>query len=88
VARQLALGELAHLERERDAATEDDGEDVIARVLAERLPIIQARQRVVDEFERRYVEQVLAEHDGNVAKAAAASGIGRRYFHMIRARAK
>jgi two-component system response regulator HydG len=41
---------------------------------------------LVREFERRYVERVLEEHDGNVSKAARASGIARRYFMLIRAR--
>ena len=47
-----------------------------------------ARARVLEEFERRYVEQVLAQHGGNVARAAAASGIGRRYFQRIKAKQK
>jgi DNA-binding NtrC family response regulator len=47
-----------------------------------------ARDRLVDEFERRYVERILAKHGGNVARAAAASGIARRYFQIIRARSR
>ena len=46
----------------------------------------QARQRILDAFERAYVERVLAQHGGNVVRAAAASGIARRYFQLIRAR--
>ena len=30
------------------------------------------------------MEQVLDRFDGNVAKAAAASGIARRYFYVLR----
>jgi two-component system response regulator HydG len=55
-------------------------------VLAEGLPLIPARQKVVDEFQRRYVERVLAEHGGNVVRAAASSGIARRYFQILRKR--
>jgi two-component system response regulator HydG len=40
----------------------------------------------VNEFERRYLERVLERHGGSVARAAAASGIARRYFQIIRAR--
>jgi DNA-binding NtrC family response regulator len=58
--------------------------DPIERVLA--LPFIQARERLVEEFEQRYVERLLAQHGGNVARAASASGIGRRYFQKLRAR--
>jgi DNA-binding NtrC family response regulator len=63
-------------------------DDPIERVVAQRLPFVQARERLLQEFERRYVERVLGDHGGDVAKAAAASGIGRRYFQMIRARAR
>jgi hypothetical protein len=38
------------------------------------------------EFEKRYVERVLAEHGGVVSRAAVASGIARRYFNLIKAR--
>ena len=41
-----------------------------------------------DDFERRYVQRVLARHGGDIAQAAAASGIARRYFQLIRARQK
>ena len=47
---------------------------------------LKARQRILDAFERAYVERVLAQHGGNVVRAAAASGIARRYFQLIRAR--
>jgi DNA-binding NtrC family response regulator len=62
------------------------GDSFIDRVLTLDLPLPEARARVVDHFERRYVEQVLAAHGGNVARAAAASGIARRYFQILRAR--
>jgi two-component system response regulator HydG len=55
-------------------------------VLAKNLPLPRARQLVLDEFERRYVEDVLAKHDGNVTRAAHASGIARRHFYTIRTR--
>jgi len=64
------------------------GTDVVAQALAEGLPFIRARDWVVSEFERRYVEEVLARHQGNVLQAAAASGIARRYFQLIRARSR
>jgi DNA-binding NtrC family response regulator len=41
---------------------------------------------VVADFERRYVERVLARHGGNVVRAAEASGVARRYFQILRAR--
>lgn len=55
-------------------------------VLAQRLPLVQAREKVLAELERRYVERLLAEHGGSVAQAADASGIARRLFQRIKAR--
>jgi DNA-binding NtrC family response regulator len=93
VARQLALGELAG--EALGSPDSDDAPappsvqgDVLANVLEAGLPFIQARARLVAEFERRYVERVLRLHGGDVAKAAAASGIGRRYFQMLRAKSR
>jgi two-component system response regulator HydG len=60
--------------------------DAVERVLAQNLPIAVARQQVLDEFERRYLERVLATHGGNVTRAAEASGIARRHFHRLLAR--
>jgi DNA-binding NtrC family response regulator len=64
------------------------GGDPFDRVLALKLPLIAARQRIVEQFERRYIQQVLAEQGGNVARAAAASGIARRHFQRLRARGR
>jgi DNA-binding NtrC family response regulator len=58
----------------------------IEEVLALDLPFSQARQRALREFQRRYVERVLARHNGNVSRAAEAAGIARRYFQIIKAR--
>ena len=50
------------------------------------LPYRTARQRVLDAFEERYLERVLAENGGNVMRAAAASGIARRHLQRVKAR--
>lgn len=88
VARYLALGELGNAnDRASDSATGGaPSADFIERTVAQGLPFTQARQTVVDRFERRYLESMLALNDNKVAKAAAASGIGRRYFQMLMAR--
>jgi DNA-binding NtrC family response regulator len=84
VARFLALGELS-----MDAMPSGRiAGDFVESVLAADLPIGTARQRVVEDFERRYVERVLAMHDGNVSRAAQASGLARRYFQILRAKTK
>jgi DNA-binding NtrC family response regulator len=92
VARQLALGDLAG----QALGSADAGDapppsrrgDAVESLLEENLPFIQARTRLVADFERRYVERTLRLHGGDVAKAAAASGIGRRYFQMLRAKSR
>jgi hypothetical protein len=50
------------------------------------VPYSEARRRVLMAFERRYVERMLVVHRGNVTRAAAASGLARRNFQLIRAR--
>ena len=39
-------------------------------------------------FERRYLDHVLAASGGHVGKAAAAAGIARRYFQVLRSRVR
>jgi two-component system response regulator HydG len=93
IARRLALGDLLDAPglspglggAPRPAPGRAD-DAVIEAILAEDLPLPRARERMVDEFERRYIERVLARHGGNVTHAAASSGIARRYFNAIRAR--
>jgi len=48
------------------------------------LPLVEAREQLLDEFERRYVENSLESHGGNVTRAAAAAGVTRRYFQRLR----
>ncbi|WP_438014150.1 sigma 54-interacting transcriptional regulator [Sorangium sp. So ce315] len=69
-----------------DGAEAATSGDVIEEILALDLPLPRARERIVEHFERRYVQRVLAQHGGNVRSAAAASGIARRYFQILRAR--
>ena len=89
VARLLALGDLASTpegEPARKTAAPATATDFLAAVLEQKLPLPEARKRVADELERRYLEEVLKKHGGDVAAAAAASGIGRRYFNMLRSK--
>lgn len=83
VARNLALGDLAEpVESGPHPATGDFIDDIVAQ----RLPFPQARDRVLEEFEQRYVDEALGRHGGDVAQAAEAAGIGRRYLQKLRAR--
>jgi two-component system, NtrC family, response regulator HydG len=94
VARQIALGDLALSDNEEqtqgtplsDGAASAPSSDFVQRVLAMDLPLVAARQRVIDDFERHYIAHVLAKHGGSVSRAAEASGVARRHFQRLRAR--
>jgi DNA-binding NtrC family response regulator len=60
----------------------------VDHALEDGLPLARARQRVVQVYDRDYVEKVLAKHGGNVTRAATAAGIERRYFQILRARGR
>ena len=96
VARRIALGDLdtgsTHGEARPPAVgggrdPDDAGGTVeIGEVLGMNLPFPKARRLVLDSFVRRYVARALAASGGHVAQAAAASGIARRYFQLLRDR--
>ena len=87
VARLVALGEEAAALRSPSIPPPRSGSgDPWSTLVSTQVPFALARRRVIDEFERRYTERVLAEHGGNVTKAARASGIALRYFQVVKAR--
>jgi DNA-binding NtrC family response regulator len=86
VTQRATLGELSR-SYFSDRALESGG-DIVTTVIQDALPFPAARDRVVEAFERRYVEAMLAKHGGSVAAAARASGIALRYFQVVRARAR
>ena len=85
VARRLALGDLAPPLRAADGAPAA-GAERVELPLSTHLPLALARQEFVEHCERRYLEAALKAHEGRVAEAAKAAGVGRRYFNMLRAR--
>jgi DNA-binding NtrC family response regulator len=83
VAGLVALGEdVPPSERLRSRSAADP----LTELCKSDVPFPIARRRVLEEFERRYVQNVLAAHNGNVVAAARASGIALRYFQLVRAR--
>jgi DNA-binding NtrC family response regulator len=49
------------------------------------VPFKVAKQKLVDEFDRRYLQALLEAHDGNISAAARAAGIERMsIYKMIR----
>ncbi|MEW6544440.1 MAG: sigma-54 dependent transcriptional regulator [Nitrospirota bacterium] len=47
------------------------------------LPYAKAKERILEEFNRRYIKSKLTAHNGNVTHAANDSGMPRSYFHEI-----
>jgi DNA-binding NtrC family response regulator len=82
VARHAVAGEIAALSHL--ASTEHDG-GFIDRLLDRSLPITQARELLIEHFERRYVTRVL-ERYAQVGEAAAAAGLAPRYFRTLKAK--
>ncbi len=48
-----------------------------------RLPYSQAKRGLLDQFERRYLTELLAAHGGNLSKAARAAGMDRVYVYKL-----
>jgi DNA-binding NtrC family response regulator len=81
VTRRAVEGALYEATASQNVVPAADG--LVDRLLALNLPLLEGRARLIEEYDRRYIEKVLAQHNGNVSRAAAASGIARRYFHML-----
>lgn len=47
------------------------------------LPFKEAKDKLIDEFQARYISKVLARHAGNVSQAAKESGLKRQYLHRL-----
>jgi transcriptional regulator with GAF, ATPase, and Fis domain len=92
VARLIALGEDAVALQARPPSLLPPmgtrAGDWMTTLISGRIPFAVARRHAIDEFERRYTETVLAAHNGNVRRAAEASGIALRYFQIVKARAR
>ncbi len=57
--------------------------DAAPAFLDPRFSYAEARTAAVADFERRYLEALLARHAGNVSAAARAAGIHRVYLHEL-----
>jgi two-component system response regulator GlrR len=62
---------------------QEGGEELDAAPVDAALPLAQARARVVEEFERRYVKALLQAHSGKVPEAARAAGVERGYVYRL-----
>jgi DNA-binding NtrC family response regulator len=62
-------------------------DDILGRVIAADMPMVEARHKLLAEFEKRYVVRAMERAGAHVGRAARASGIAVRYFQVLRARA-
>jgi DNA-binding NtrC family response regulator len=61
-----------------------EGEALELAPLADRsVPYEEGKRRAIEQFQRRYVETLLAEHDHNISAAAQAAGMTRAALHRI-----
>ena len=66
-----------------EAATRPAGAGAGAPPIDVTVPFKVAKQRVIDEFDRRYLEALLAANDGNISAAARAAGIDRMSIYKM-----
>ena len=50
------------------------------------LPFKDAKGKLIEDFERRYIVEVLSKYQGNISRAAVHSGIDRRSLHRLLAK--
>ena len=65
-----------------DAKAGDDA-DPIEALLARDMPYTKAREVLVAEFTKRYLERLLKRHGGNISRAAQEAGVARRHFYTL-----
>jgi DNA-binding NtrC family response regulator len=68
---------------DRSAPVARDEAGVFSVAIDTATPFKLAKQELVSEFERRYIGQLLEEHDGNISAAARAAGIDRMSIHKM-----
>lgn len=86
VQRTLSLGSVATQTLSSDASQSSPPKPPFHRPGSEGLsdlPFKEAKSKLVEAFERDYIEQLLLKHDGNISQAANDAGIDRNYIHRL-----
>jgi hypothetical protein len=84
---ELATGDGGELFMRRSSSSIPPAGDFIDRVVSRGLTLTAARDLVVGEFERRYVQFLDSAH-GNERARMSASGVTDRYLRTLRGRAR
>ena len=74
---RISYEDLIGLLQFADPARRIQGEDYLC------LPYAKAKEKVLEDFSRRYIKSKLDHHQGNVTHAAQEAGLPRPYFHEI-----
>jgi len=65
------------------AGGQEGGRELFEIAIDTRAPFKEAKQALVNEFERRYIMRLLAQHGGNISAAARVAGIDRMSIHKM-----
>ncbi|MBL8744041.1 MAG: sigma-54-dependent Fis family transcriptional regulator, partial [Myxococcales bacterium] len=84
--RYIAVGDEEGLADDPPQPPRSGAKDFLDAVIEQGLTLAEARARVVREFEHRFLARTLEQHQGNVSRAASASGVARRHFQRLRAK--
>jgi transcriptional regulator of acetoin/glycerol metabolism len=79
----VGTGEPAHEPTPASAAAGVDRGDALAFEVDDEIPYRIAKQRLVSEFDARYLKKLLVRHGGNVSRAARAAGLDRMTVHKM-----
>lgn len=94
ITRHHALGDLdaaipdAVLDPPSSTGHDPTSGDWLTALLARDLTYADARQRVMQVFERKFVDRLMDAYQDDTSRAAVAAGIGRRHFQRLIARAR
>jgi transcriptional regulator with GAF, ATPase, and Fis domain len=83
VERAIALGPRRALDMMAGRASAPGGEAVGPLAVSVDQPLREAREQLVERFEREYLRQMLERHAGNVPAAARSAGVDKTYIYRL-----
>ncbi|MCZ6635022.1 MAG: sigma-54 dependent transcriptional regulator, partial [bacterium] len=83
IERAVALASSDEIQPEDLPETLVQGENVSLDMVRADLPFKEAKDAVIENFERAYIQTLLKSYEGNISEAARQSGIDRRSLHRL-----